>query len=98
MYPDPLVHEGLDRSLMALLLLHRGILESEGHVDRGAVTEIFCLSIVWLASLQDKQIVGRQMVPLFFFLTFCIFCCLVGLVKVVTASCYLKSLRWHLPA
>ncbi len=80
MYPDLLVYEGLNRSLMALLLLHRGVLQSEGYVDRGAVIEMFCLSIVWLASQQDKQIVGRQMVPLFFFLTFtfCIFCCLVG--------------------
>ncbi len=83
---------------MALLLLHRGVPESEGHVDRGAVIEIFCLSIVWLASQQHKQIVGEQMVPLFFFLTFCNFCCLVRIVKVMTASCYLMSLWWHLPA
>ncbi len=64
-------------SLMALFLLHRGVLESEGHVNRGAVIVIFCLSIVW-ASQQDKQIVGRKMIPLFFFLIFCIVCCLVS--------------------
>jgi hypothetical protein len=29
MYPDPLVHDEIDMSLMALLLLHRGVLESK---------------------------------------------------------------------
>ncbi len=42
--------KGCEMSLMALLLLRRGVHEYRRHVDRGAVTVIgiFCLSVEWL--------------------------------------------------
>ncbi len=59
MYPDLLVHD-----------CSEVYLKSRSHVDRGAVIVMFVSKLYDWASQQDKQIVGRQIVPLFFFLIF----------------------------
>lgn len=77
-----------------MLLLHRGVFE-------GPVIEIFAPSLYDSASQQGKPVVARQMIHSssslhFSFLTS--FCFLVSLVKVITASCCLNPVWWHLPA